>query len=275
MVQNFYNALQKVLGMRGTIHQKVYVVNTFLFSKLWYVSQVVKMVKKSLEKILARALAFIYGGENERPVRALNFREKEEGGLGLTCPIMKAKALLVKNMIKDFLKYDCEMDDGYMMDNIYGYYDDFKNIFMIGLAFEPVKVIYKYFVREIVEKNGSSIPSRNEKRNENIKWKVTWKNLNLVKGITAEEKTFSWKMAQDVLAVGKRIHRNVEKRCLRKMMNDYECQVIPDIMHHIADCEAVRDVFREIKEIAESMLDKKLETKQIVLLNFTHRERKR
>ena len=275
VVQNFYNALQKVLGMRGTIHQKVYVVNTFLFSKLWYVSQVVKIVKKSLEKVLARALAFIYGGENERPVRALNFREKEEGGLGLTCPIMKAKALLVKNMIKDFLKYDCEIDDGYMMDNIYGYYDDFKNIFMIGLAFEPVKVIYKYFVREIVEKNGSLIPSRNEKRNENIKWKVTWKNLNLVKGITAEEKTFSWKMTQDMLAVGKRIHRNVEKRCLRKMMNDYECQVIPDIMHHIADCEAVRDVFREIKEIAESMLDKKLETKQIVLLNFTHRKRKR
>ena len=275
VVQNFYNALQKVLGMRGTIHQKVYVVNTFLFSKLWYVSQVVKIVKKSLEKVLARALAFIYGGENERPVRALNFREKEEGGLGLTCPIMKAKALLVKNMIKDFLKYDCEIDDEYMMNNIYGYYDDFKNICMLGLAFEPVKVIYKYFVREIVEKNGSLIPSRNEKRNENIKWKVTWKNLNLVKGITAEEKTFSWKMTQDMLAVGKRIHRNVEKRCLRKMMNDYECQVIPDIMHHIADCEAVRDVFREIKEIAESMLDKKLETQQIVLLNFTHRKRKR
>ena len=36
VVQNFYNALQKVLGMRGTLFQKVYAVKTFLFSKLCY-----------------------------------------------------------------------------------------------------------------------------------------------------------------------------------------------------------------------------------------------
>ena len=275
VVQNFYNALQKVLGMRGTILQKVYVVNTFLFSKLWYVSQVVKMKKKSMEKILARALAFIYGGENERPVRPLNFRDKDEGGLGLTCPITKAKALLVKNMINDFVKFDCEIDDGYMMDNIYGYFEEFEQVYMMGIGFESVKVIYKYLLKEVVEKNGSLIPSRNEKRNENIKWKVTWKNLKIIKGLTAEEKIFSWKMTQDMLPVGKRIHRKVDKRCLRKMMNDDECQVIPDIIHHIAECEAVADTFREIKVIAESMLDKTLETRHIILLNFTHRQRKR
>ena len=43
--QNFFNALQKVSGMRGTLFQKVYVVNTFLFSKLWYVCQAVKLEK--------------------------------------------------------------------------------------------------------------------------------------------------------------------------------------------------------------------------------------
>ena len=48
--QNFYNALQKVSGMRGTQFQKVYVVNKFLFSKLWYVCQAVKLKKMNWKK---------------------------------------------------------------------------------------------------------------------------------------------------------------------------------------------------------------------------------
>ena len=275
VAQNFYNALQKVQGMRGTVFQKVYVVNTFLFTKLWYVSQVVKMGKKTMEKILGRAMAFIYGGENERPVRALNFRDKDQGGLGLICPILKAKAFLVKNMMKDFLKYDCEIDDGYMMDNIYGYFDDFKNIYMTGLGDESVKVIYQHMVKGIVEKNGSLIPSRSEKRNENIKWNVTWKNLKMLKGITAEEKMFGWKVTQDMVAVGSRIHRKVDKRCLRNIPSKGECQIIPDLTHHLAECEAVKNGFEAIKEIVENMLEKKVETKNIILLNFNHRKRKR
>jgi hypothetical protein len=45
-----------------------------------------------------QALDFIYSGENERPVRAINFRIKKQGGLGLINPIWKA--LMVKNMIR-------------------------------------------------------------------------------------------------------------------------------------------------------------------------------
>ena len=225
--------------------------------------------------MLARALAFIYGGENERPVRALNFRGKDEGGLGLTCPIMKAKALLVKNMIKDFMKFDCDIDDDYMMNNIYGYFEEFQDIYMMGIGFDSVKVIYKHFLKGVIEKNYSLIPSRNEKRNENIKWSVTWKNLKLTKGITAEEKNFAWKVTQDMVAIGKRIHRKVEKRCLRKISNDRQCQIIPDLNHYFVECEAVKNGFKGIKEIVESMLGKSVGEKNLILLNFTHRKRKR
>ena len=46
VAQNFYFELQKVYGIKGTIQQKVYLVNMFLFSKLWYLSQVFVMEKK-------------------------------------------------------------------------------------------------------------------------------------------------------------------------------------------------------------------------------------
>jgi len=130
-------------------------------------------------------------------------------------------------------------------------------------------------VKGIVEKNGSLIPSRSEKRNENIKWNVTWKNLKMFKGITAEEKMFGWKVTQDMVAVGRRIHRKVDKRCLRNIPSKGECQIIPDLTHHLAECEAVKNGFEAIKEIVENMLEKKVETKNIILLNFKHRKRKR
>ena len=45
-----------------------------------------------LENILAKALKFMYAGENERPVRVLNFRDGAIGGLHLVNPIVKARA---------------------------------------------------------------------------------------------------------------------------------------------------------------------------------------
>ena len=45
-----------------------------------------------LNKILSKAIDFIYAGENEKPIRPLNFRNTSNGGLGLTNPIVKSKA---------------------------------------------------------------------------------------------------------------------------------------------------------------------------------------
>ena len=109
--QNFFDKLSKSYGIRGTIFQKTYFANTFLFSKLWYLAQCFKLERKMLENILSRALKFIYAGENERPVRALNFRNKLIGGLGLINPIVKSKALLIKNMYSEFLELNCNVMD--------------------------------------------------------------------------------------------------------------------------------------------------------------------
>ena len=59
VLKNFFNALQKWQGTRGTILQKVYIVNTFLFSKLWYTSQAVKLDEKAVKVMLSRAKTFI------------------------------------------------------------------------------------------------------------------------------------------------------------------------------------------------------------------------
>ena len=78
------------------------------------------MNPKKLEEIIKACLNFIYTGENERLLRALNFRHLKFGGLGLVELSMKAIALLLKNMLKksdnneDIQKkygYDKKMDN--------------------------------------------------------------------------------------------------------------------------------------------------------------------
>lgn len=135
--------------------------------------------------------------------------------------------------------------------------------------------IYKFLIEKVIKKNGSLIPSRNEKRIENIKWKVTWNNLKIGKRLTPEEKEFGWKVTQDMVAVGIRIHRNVDKRCLRKLKNGMECQVIPNLVHVLGECEGSEDIFYAIKGIVEDMLEKKIKEQELICLDITHRKRKR
>ena len=54
------------------------------------------MEGKNIEKALSKVMSFIYDGENERPVRPLNFRDTKRGGLGLIEPMIKSKALFLK-----------------------------------------------------------------------------------------------------------------------------------------------------------------------------------
>ena len=74
-VKNVYLELHRGFGYKGTILQKVYFCNIIIFSKLWYLAQNFRMDEKILDKVLAKVMAFIYSGENERPVRPLNFRD--------------------------------------------------------------------------------------------------------------------------------------------------------------------------------------------------------
>ena len=104
--------------MGGTPLQKAAYANTYIFSKLWYVAQTIKLDQNIMKKITQKVLNFIWAGQNERPVRALNFRAKYLGGLGLMCPYTKSKALLIKNMFKDYLVLGGSLDK---IDNLYGH----------------------------------------------------------------------------------------------------------------------------------------------------------
>ena len=160
----FFDALHRSYGVKGTILQKVHFVNTYLFSKVWFLAQCFMMDNKIMDNILSKALNFIYAGENERPIRALNFRDKSCGGLGLINPSHKAKALLMKNMYRDFvrLKYDINKEDSYK--SLYGYTKILVKALKSGVDIKDTKTTYNYLIEDQIIRNNSIIPSRSERR---------------------------------------------------------------------------------------------------------------
>ena len=86
-----FTALHGSHGVRGTPLQKTHHVNSNILSKLWYTGSTILLEKKLLVEIDKAMRKFIFAGQNERPVQAICYREKEDEGLGLICPLMKSK----------------------------------------------------------------------------------------------------------------------------------------------------------------------------------------
>ena len=206
----------------------------------------------------------------------MNFRDKSLGGLGLINPIVKSRALLVKNMYKDFLEHDCSIQDRWIVDNLYGFPEDFVKVFSEGLSMAPVKQIYNFLLHDVIYRNDSLIPSRNEKRSVNVKWSLAWQNLKLVKGLTAAEQCFAWKVQQDMLPVGNRIHRlNAERSCLTLLENNQLCNEIQTLEHCFARCENVVEVYEDLKSILSEFLERDVTFKEIIHFSFNHRNKKK
>ena len=93
-----------------------------------------------------------------------------------------------------------------------------------------------------------------------------------MKGITAEEKEFGWKMVQDMLPIGRRIHRaNVEKKCQNKLNEQQYCVEMPDLTHKLLKCPAIKNKALKVKIVLEKYLGEEIADKKIITLSFKNR----
>ena len=95
-----------------------------------------------LENILSKSLRFIYAGENERPVRAVNFRGKELGGLGLINPVIKAKAFLIKSMYNEYTRSGGDWENLGEVRKLYGYPEDLIKLIKDKSSLRSPKLTY-------------------------------------------------------------------------------------------------------------------------------------
>ena len=270
-------ALHGSLGVRGTPLQKIHHVNSNILSKLWYTGSTILLDKKLLVEIDRLMRKFIFAGQNERPVQAICYREKEDGGMGLICPMTKSRALFVKNMIKDYAELDFSAQERLP---IYGNIDDLNKILNINDT-EPwtTRGIYHALLEEKIFSGDSFIPSRAEKRSRGIKWSVAWSNQVKLKQLTADERFFAWQVPQDMVPVGARLHRPGQiKLCQQNILDEDEegvvCNTLETIQHAISDCGNSRRRFEVIRELISTVLERPTTVEEILYLSFNHRNKK-
>ena len=204
------------------------------------------------------------------PVRSFNFQDVKEGGLGLIHPLVKSKAFFLKNMKVDFQNLD---NDKSKIKNLTGWKKEFELIVENNLLGSDIKTIYRKLLETSIKKNGSLIPSRNEKRTRGIKWRVTWRNLSLLKGLSPADKCFGWKMVQDLVEVGARLHRRgAHRECSRIVDNGVICNGFETLEHRLCLCKAVQPLSDKTLIVLEWMLDKSIDRKELICLNITARK---
>ena len=268
-------------GIRGTVMQKVQFVNSFILSKIWYVSQTICLEVETLKYIDKLIRRFIHAGENERPVQALVYREKTYGGLGLICPLKKARAFFIKNM---FLQWEKSLQiDAQIKEKIYGKSDDFELVKLNRnkIDFSQVGQIYLTLLDNKIKKGASLIPSRAEKVYNSIKWGISWKNLNLLKAVNPKTKYFAWSCVQDMVPVGARLHRAQQnKLCKMDIINTNSNQIVTcgkleTLRHALCECPSSNNKFELVKKILITFFGANVTTDQIIFLSLNHRNKKK
>ena len=261
--------LSEYWGMKSTLFEKVYFINTFCFSKLYYISQAIKIDQKTLDEIRKLALQFLFVGENERPVQTVNFRNRDSNGLGLVMPDLKVKSLLFKNMYRECIRRGVKMNGDQLSINIYGNCEEFRNLFKSGNNFYS-KALYKELLFKFTHRGTSLIPSRLEKKTVNISWQKCHKNAILVRtALDNRGKEFTFKLLQDLLPVKGRIHRaNADKRCLREK-DGMTCTIIQDRTHFFSECSIIKADFNKFVTLMSKISCKKLSSKQIMHLSIS------
>jgi hypothetical protein len=74
------------------------VLETFIFSKLWYLAQILPLPQSVAAKASGLAGAFLWGGHAERLAWQELHNRREAGGLAVSCVFTRGQALLAKQM---------------------------------------------------------------------------------------------------------------------------------------------------------------------------------
>ena len=271
------NTLSKIyssMGLRGTLLQKVYFINIFVFSKLTYLAQVFK-IKEDVIKILMReALRFLYKGEWERPVNSINYRPKEFLGLGLVHLPSKCKSLLMRTMLKEFNQKGIKLQNGTFDEYLYGFKEELIKLLESGGGEVPTaKDLYLGYVRNIYSRGDVLIQSRMEKKYDGVNWKKAYKNYKESRFLNPRQKEFLFRFNHDLLHLGSRNHfRGADKDCRREEVQGIRCRALETRVHFFKRCVCVNDIYCAAIDIVESIIKKKVDEKSIFTMSFRYKD---
>ena len=268
--RNTLSRIYGALGLRGTLLQKAYFLNIFVFSKLTYLAQVFKIKEEVIKILMRESLRFLYRGEWERPVNSINYRPKKLLGLGLVHLPSKCNSLLMRTMWKEFIYKGLTLQNGDYTQFLYGHKDELLKLLGLGGDEIPTaKELYRYYVKDVYSKGESLIPSRMEKKYDTVKWKKSFRNYEECKFLKPTQKEFLFRFNHDLLHLGSRNHfRGADHDCRREEAPGIKCRSLETRLHFFKNCIVINDIYCASISIVESVIKKKIDEKSIFTMSF-------
>lgn len=244
---NYEKAIQNVNFMfnfngkrRMNLLQKIWFSNTFVLSKLWYISQIVPPENVHIAKFKKAVGKFIWSGCLYKIDRRQLFLKPQNGGLALINVEIKTKALFLRRNLfakeediivtkRDFL-YN-EKNSIETTRNIKVWFDDAENIIQRNL--NTTKQIYWHFIDQ-----QNFIP-RIETAYPTIDFKRIWHNISR-NYIPTDWKIATYLVINDVVANAARLNAHRISQASPLCVN---CNFLDNNVHRIKLCSGSSQIW--------------------------------
>ena len=263
------------IGIRGTLLQKVYFLNSYIFSKLTYLAQVFILDEEVVKNISRKAHNLLYRGELERPVAAVNFRPKELLGLGLVHLPTKCKSLIMRSMFKEFQKKKMQLINGSYSEFLYGHKAELLQLLKTYSESPSAKELYQLFLGKVIFRGDFLVPSRMEKKFPEVTRQKSFHNYKGGKFLNPKEREFHFRFVHDLLHLGARRHLKGSDKTCRRFDLGLKCNVMETRRHFFMECPPVHDLFCVLTEILQNFVKQRVTVEEIFTISFRCKDQSR
>lgn len=231
LIKNINYSIALQFSRRLNIVQKIWVLNTYVLSKLWYVAQLFPPDNKHIALIRKKCGNFIWKGSFYKVERKELYAPEHKGGLSLIDIESKAKALFIKNIL---CSRRTETVDEFMIEQSTN-----KNLsrntcewikLAIKLKNENIETSKQIYDRLIDKMN---ITIKQQEKKPNFEWENIFENSNQ-NFLSSESRSSLFMVLRDLVPCKSKLFRH-KVRGIDSPTCD-SCGRIDDVDHRIKSC---------------------------------------
>lgn len=278
--ENYESVIQKIkaslklhANRNLNLFQKVWILNSFILSKIWYLAQVFAPNLNHIALIYSSCTMFIWNNQFFKVARNQLFLDVEKGGVGLIDIALKTKALFIKNIL--FAKTDNDVTtDQFML-------EQFQNTSLTKntrdwlcdasrLSNEThltsTKLIYSFlqnekpFVPKIMEEN------------PDLDWHLIWENVNKNFLSSYSRETLFLALNDVICTKSKQYRNNVVG--VSSDTCDF-CNYIDTVEHRIKHCTSTAPVWAWLTSICNKIGVYVEDPEEILVVNIGDKDYQR
>lgn len=254
-VLNYDSIIQSIKGILSTnskrklnIFQKSWILNTFVYSKLWYIGQIIPPSNRQLAEIQIATSKFLWNTQFFKIGREQLYSLYEKGGINLVDPETKMKSLFIKLVLYGYNGLGLDEEHFMIKESSSKLNRTTTEWLREAVEIKPLnllntsKLIYSSLITRKIK-----IPKIETKYPE-LNWKCIWKNLSS-SFIPSDTKETLYFILNDVIA-----NKDKQIRCHIDNIAANLCSICNQIdtnIHRIKYCKNSSIIWEWLKPILQ------------------------